>query len=84
MTHCPESKTVRTFCMLLLTLLGTVAKAQNDSITQPKIAVEYTDKGFQFTTSDDRFQFTPRIPFSISICDSGGSKPPDTGRFGEQ
>ena len=75
MTNRPEYNTLRTFCILLLTLLGISAKAQNDSISKSKIAVEYTDKGFQFTTSDDRFQLHLESRFQFRFATPGDQNP---------
>ena len=75
MTRHPAYVNKRAFCIFLLTLMGIVAKAQNDSISKPKIAVEYTDKGFQFTTSDDRFQLHLESRFQFRFATPGDQNP---------
>lgn len=75
MTHRPAYITIRTIWILLSTLMGIGAQAQNDSISKSKIEVEYTDKGFQFTTADDRFQLHLESRFQFRFATPGDQNP---------
>ncbi len=75
MTHSLEIYAVRTFYLLLLALSGIEAHGQHDSVSKPKIEVEYTDKGFQFSTADDRFQLHLESRFQFRFATPGDQNP---------
>ncbi|MDM9632599.1 porin [Robiginitalea aurantiaca] len=70
-----KSIAIRTCFAIGMTFLLFSARAQNDSIGKSKIELEYTDKGFQFSTSDDRFQLHIESRLQFRFATPGDQNP---------
>jgi hypothetical protein len=52
-----------------------VAQAQTDSISKPKIEADYTDKGFQFSSSNERFLLHIESRLQFRFASTGDQNP---------
>lgn len=75
MTSSYKNISIRKYFVLAMAFMVWAAQGQNDSVIKPKIELEYTDKGFQFSTTDDRFQLHIESRLQFRFATPGDQNP---------